>query len=117
MKHTQFGSEEEAPVTQRIALSADHRNDMILIRVQSPRIDAAVSTDFKQRLKSFIQDGDIRLEVDLTAVELIDSSGLGALVSALKVLPEQGWLRLSGLNGFNRRIFHLTKLDRVFEIV
>lgn len=103
-------------MNDRVSMAAEQRGNCTLVRVQSPRIDASVSADFKDRLKAMIQGGDHNMEIDLTAVDLIDSSGLGALVGVLKVLPASGSLRLTGLNAFNRRVFHLTKLDRVFEI-
>ncbi|MBD2353243.1 STAS domain-containing protein [Tolypothrix sp. FACHB-123] len=57
------------------------------------------------------------LVVDLAEVESIDSAGLMALVSALKLAGSLGRsLRLSSVSASIRIIFELTQLDRVFEI-
>ncbi len=55
--------------------------------------------------------------IDLSSVEFIDSSGLIALVSGLKVATEAGArLILCGLPPSAKLIFDITQLDRVFTI-
>jgi anti-sigma B factor antagonist len=49
-------------------------------------------------------------------VQFIDSSGLGALVSALKRIGRVGHLKVCGLNESLRSMFELTRLNRVIPI-
>lgn len=75
----------------------------------------------RQGLKQLLQDGldrgDRRFLLDFTPTAYIDSSGLGALVSAnRKVRDAGGDLRLAGLNEDLRSLFELTKLDTLFTI-
>lgn len=80
------------------------------------RLDATSAPAFKARLQQLIQDGHIQLIINLGGISFIDSSGLAALVSALKRTREvRGALKLVGLNEQARTVFRTTLLDRVFE--
>ena len=54
---------------------------------------------------------------DLSRTEFLDSTGLGALVGALKRLrAKDGEMRLVCPEGHVRKVFTITSLDRVFRI-
>ena len=54
--------------------------------------------------------------LDLGQVEFIDSSGLGVVVSVLKRLGPSGNLAIANANSAVRRLFSLTRMDRVFTL-
>ena len=54
--------------------------------------------------------------LDLGKVDFIDSSGLGAIVAAMKQLGAQHRLELSDLNENVDKVFRLTRMDTVFRI-
>jgi anti-anti-sigma factor len=57
------------------------------------------------------------LLIDLKDVKFIDSSGLGALVSALQTVQNaNGKLFICSVNDQVKMLFELTKLDRIFKI-
>ena len=59
-----------------------------------------------------------KVVVDLSGLTLIDSSGVGAIVSLFKrVRAREGELVLMGLTGQPLAIFKLLNLDRVFSIL
>lgn len=81
------------------------------------RLDAAASGQVKAALGELIEQGCSDVIVDLAAVPFIDSSGLAALVSGLRLARERGGhLVLSGLQPQAETVFRLTMLDRVFSI-
>ena len=54
---------------------------------------------------------------NMAEVDFIDSSGLGSLVSCLRLVnKEDGNIRLSSLQGQIRSLIELTRLHRVFQI-
>lgn len=72
------------------------------------------------RLKTAIEDvvdgGGTHVVVDLTAVPFMDSSGLGALIAALKKARQaHGDLRIAGVNEQVATVLQLTNLDRVLR--
>jgi anti-sigma B factor antagonist len=83
----------------------------------SGRLDAGTVPEFKRKLKAIAAERAAYLLIDLSAVEFIDSSGLGGLVSVFKTVRDHdGTLALINVNGPVRAALELTRLDRVFEI-
>ena len=81
-------------------------------------LEGSASKQLKEELKSAITEGASSLVLDLASVEFIDSSGLGALISALKsVRTAGGTLALARLSGPVRNILEITRLDRVFDML
>ena len=52
-----------------------------IITVEAERIDAAVAIRFKEDMRARTEGGPDRVILDLSAVQFIDSSGLGAIVA------------------------------------
>ena len=81
------------------------------------RLDALKAGELRETLQSSISTGNVRIAVDLSELEFVDSAGLAALVKAMKdarsvggdvklVLPE---------SAVARRVFELTRFDEVFD--
>jgi anti-anti-sigma factor len=88
--------------------------DIVLIRLNG-RLDAGTSPGLKTTLESLLKKGHHRLIVDLEGVPFIDSSGLVALVSGLRLAREnRGEIFLSGIKPQAQAVFRLTRLDRIF---
>ena len=102
----------DLPLTIHEQRLAEHR---ALLRIQG-RLDAVTAPVLKADLKQLVQEGCVQLILDFSAVPFIDSSGLAALVSVLKMVRESdGALKLVGLTRQTRKVFELTLLDRIFE--
>ncbi len=87
-----------------------------VITVHSDRIDAAMAIQFKEDMRSTAQGGAPWVVLDLTDVEFIDSSGLGAIVASMKQLGSERRLDLAGLHPFVEKVFRLTRMDTVFKL-
>ena len=80
-------------------------------------LDAYTAPKLKERLADLIEDGTHQLIVDLEGVEFLDSTGLGALLSALKrARAHDGSVDIICTQIRILRIFKITSLDRVFDI-
>ena len=97
-------------------LSTEIINDVLVVRVQERRLDASKAPAFKEDINKIIGDGVNRLVLDLQDVDFIDSSGLGVIVSCLKRLGPSGNLSISGASSTVRRLFALTRMDRIFGL-
>ena len=88
----------------------------MIITVEDARIDAAIATRFKDRLREIVLRGKKPVRLDMRRVDFMDSSGLGAMIAVRKALPEALPLVLEGLTPNVERVFRLTRMDTVFDI-
>ncbi|GGE45482.1 anti-sigma factor antagonist [Primorskyibacter flagellatus] len=97
-------------------LTSGTRDGVTVITVDEPRIDAAVAIRFKDEMRALTDGAAGPVILDLGQVDFIDSSGLGAIVAALKLMPEGRALELAALTPNVDRVFRLTRMDSVFRI-
>jgi len=97
-------------------LTADHFSNAILITVNENRIDAASAIAFKDCMRDLTNEPSDRVVVDMSQVEFVDSSGLGAIVAAMKALGNERKMELAALSGTVEKVFRLTRMDTVFKI-
>ena len=90
--------------------------DTRVIVVGDNRIDAAIAISFKDRMRELTETGPNRILVDMTCVDFIDSSGLGAIVAAMKQVADNKSLELANLSSTVKKVFRLTRMDTVFAI-
>ncbi|MCF7837295.1 MAG: STAS domain-containing protein [Candidatus Marinimicrobia bacterium] len=82
-------------------------------------LSAANVDTFRDQMHNWLQDnpGVRRVVLDLTAMDFIDSAGLGVLISLLKYVSErEGDIRLAGLQRRARMVFEITRTYKIFEI-
>ncbi len=85
--------------------------------VPEGRFTASGTSQFRGAVDDLIADGSSRIVVDLGVTEFIDSSGLGALIGALKAARLAGGdLRLAAAPDAVKRVLSLTNLDRVLTM-
>lgn len=72
--------------------------------------------EFSAALRELLEKGTERFVVDLSGVEVMNSSGLGMLVAASRsVSAAGGEIVLAGANENLRKLFAMTRLDSVFR--
>ncbi|MBD2313394.1 STAS domain-containing protein [Desertifilum sp. FACHB-1129] len=80
-------------------------------------LDSTKASQFREEISHLVSSGADIILVNLKDVTFVDSSGLGALVSALKIVrSSSGKLCLCSINEQVRMLFELTSMDRVFEV-
>jgi anti-sigma B factor antagonist len=80
-------------------------------------LDIATSPTVRAALTSASERGSHRLIVDLTGVEFLDSTGLGALIGAQRRAKEFGGeVRLVAKEGQILRLLRITGLLKVFAV-
>ena len=78
------------------------------------RLDLQTAADFRQRVTDAVEAGRSAVVIDLAGVTFMDSSGLGALIAALKTARQAGGdLRIAGVGSQVAMIMQLTQMDRV----
>jgi len=92
------------------------KNNIMLVGLDG-RLDAGTSVQVKDAIYSLLNEGYLKIIVNLEKVSFIDSSGMVALVSGLRLANQQkGQIVLCGVQSQTQLVFRLTMLDRVFSI-
>ena len=97
-------------------LTLDDQPDRTVVRIDEPRLDAALALPFKDRMREIVARAPVLLVVDMAQVQFMDSSGLGALIAIHKALPRGTRMELIGVHPTVMRVFRLTRMDTVFTI-
>jgi anti-sigma B factor antagonist len=85
--------------------------------VAEGEIDLSTIPELSEVLDGLINDGKVDLIVDMTAVNFIDSTGLGVLVGARKkALAQDGSVQLASLQAKVLKIFQITQLTEIFPV-
>ena len=97
-------------------LTGEARSEMFVVHVDADRIAAAGAISFKGKFCETTGDIGGRIVLDVSRVNCLDSSGLGAVVAAMKLLGPKNRLELTGLTPTVEKVFRLTRMDSVFRI-
>jgi anti-sigma B factor antagonist len=80
------------------------------------RLNMVAAPTLRKQLHDLVAGGSSRVVVDLSDTEFIDSSGLGALISGLKVARQAGGdLRIAAPTRQVITVLELTNLNRVLR--
>ncbi len=99
-----------------MSLKSDIQDGTRVITVEAERIDATIAIQFKDDMRTETADGPERVVLNLTQVDFIDSSGLGAIVASMKQLGGDRRLDLAGLSPNVQKVFRLTRMDTIFTL-
>lgn len=88
---------------------------VLVLTLTAPRIDAASAVHFKDEFREGVANSEGRILMDLSSVTFMDSSGLGAMVAALKSVKGRK-LELCSLMPAVEKVFRLTRMDKVFPL-
>lgn len=91
----------------------------ILVVILSGEITLLDSNEIKEKIKDEQKNSNAnKLVLDFSQVPLIDSSGLGMLISLFKhINQQQGTIIYEGLTPYVKKIINFAKLDQIFTIV
>jgi anti-sigma B factor antagonist len=77
-------------------------------------LDTLTASDLRKEIDNVVGGSPKRVEIDLSALRMVDSSGVGAIVSLYKRVRGQGGeVVVAGLRDQPLAIFRLLRLDRV----
>lgn len=100
-----------------MALNIQQQENDITVIVMDGRLDAALAKEFKNQMSALVDAGRIKVIIDMARVDFVDSSGLGSLVGALKLVNNHGGdIKIVSPRPEVRTIFELTRLHRIFDM-
>ena len=78
---------------------------------------AGQARTLRTRILDIINEGNINLILDMDRISLIDSAGLGVLISSQNSLKsKEGSLKVVNVNTSLMKIFKIMRLDKHFEV-
>ncbi|MFN8358915.1 MAG: STAS domain-containing protein [Candidatus Kapaibacterium sp.] len=96
--------------------TAQHANTSATIALGKQVIGGADALDFSMELRKLAEQNVPNVIVDMSAVELINSSGLGMLVSGHSTMKKSGGsLKLAAVPDKVRQLLEMTHLDTVLH--
>lgn len=91
--------------------------DSVTVGYLSGNLDAATAPELKSQIDKLVDERKVDVVFNLSGLELIDSSGVGAIVSLFKrVRTLQGDVKIAEITGQPAEIFKLLRLDKAFQI-
>lgn len=91
-------------------------DNIVVLSLEEDSLDASNARKFRKAVEVII-DQRPRIVLDLSSVNFMDSSGLGALVACQRMVNSRnGEFRLCTLNSSVRALFDLMRMHRVFNI-
>lgn len=99
-----------------IDIKTEHDGDALVFRLRGS-LDIATSPSVRAALSEAADEGKHDIIVDLTELQFIDSTGLGALIGGHRRAVENGGrLSLVARAGAILRLLNITGLIRVFSV-
>jgi anti-sigma B factor antagonist len=98
-------------------LEIKNHDDVLVVRLYESRLDSYIATEFRDEMDRLAKSSRAQIVLDLSGVEFVDSSGLGAIVTTQKRLGRERDLVICGANEPVTRLFKLARLDKIFQIV
>jgi anti-sigma B factor antagonist len=89
--------------------------ECLVVSLKESRLDAVIAANFREALIERIGQGQRNIVLDMSQVNFMDSSGLGALVSIMKHLGHAGRLHICGVTPSVMAVLKLTRMDRVLK--
>ena len=97
-------------------LNQTQGDDVLVIQIQEDNLDASNVRAFREAMQALIKD-KTRVVLDISHLKFVDSSGLGALISCLRLLNSgRGDFKLCAMSTTVRALFELMRMHRVFNI-
>lgn len=89
---------------------------MVLVEING-EIDISTVNELKERLYQIVEENPNNIKLDCSSLTYIDSTGLGALVGALKKVKSHNKdIYIANLKSNIKKLFLITGLDKVFKI-
>ena len=77
-------------------------------------IEMMTINDFKDKLLNLGQNSEKDIEIDLSGVDYIDSSGVGVLISLLKLQKKKG--RVLKMSNVSEKVLDVLKLSSLADV-
>ncbi|MCB0279386.1 MAG: STAS domain-containing protein [Calditrichaeota bacterium] len=97
-------------------ISVEEIGQVTVLKLSGNIVGGPESITVNQTLANLISDKKVRVILDLSGIDFMNSSGLGVIIhSANQLKQNNGSLRLANVSDKIKHIMKITKLDSVFD--
>jgi len=89
---------------------------IMTVKIPDSRLDYNNANGFKNAMLNFVDQGFNKFAVDMADVEFMDSRGLSSFLSLFRATGKGGAMALFLVQEPVRKIFSLTRTDRIVQI-
>jgi len=99
------------------SISVENFGEYILVEIRMPKMYQAAVQVFRERMFSLLEDGHTRIILDLSDVEVMNSSGLGVILHMWDTLSNTGGnMTVTGLGPVMQELFERMRLDQLISV-
>ncbi len=78
---------------------------------------ASMADEFRAEMNSLLQESPKEIQIDLSGVEMVDSSGISIITTSHNTIKKSGgMLRITNATSDIANLFSVMNLDRHFEV-
>jgi anti-sigma B factor antagonist len=97
-------------------ISEKQVDDVIVLDLQGSLMGGPEAVSLNDAINRFLDQNSLKLVINLSSVERVNSSGLGILIKALTTFKTNGGeLKLAHVNANLENLLAITKLDSILE--
>lgn len=97
-------------------ISEKQVDDVIVLDLQGSLMGGPEAVSLNDAINRFLDQNSLKLVINLSSVERVNSSGLGILIKALTTFKTNGGeLKLAHVNDNLGNLLAITKLDSILE--
>ena len=95
----------------------EESKDSIILKIEENRIDTQNAEEFGKILNELDLKGYKTVEIDLSEVKSMNTSGIGKLLFFNKKISKEGkTLKISAISEELKEVFKLLRIDKIFDI-
>ncbi len=93
-------------------------NSVMVLTIKGNLVQKDETDKLQEKILGLLKKDRKNIVIDLKQVSMITSLGIGGLIRALRTVREKdGDLKLSAVNASVRKVFTITKLEEIIEIL
>jgi anti-sigma B factor antagonist len=97
-------------------IKEEFHGDVVVLELKGNLMGDPETTNLREKVRSLVEDGFLKIVLDIAKLKWVNSSGLGSLISALATINNGGGdLRIANVTEKINSLFMITQLIKVFK--
>ncbi|MCZ7556227.1 MAG: STAS domain-containing protein [Bacteroidia bacterium] len=99
-----------------MTITETFNGDVVVLELKGNLMGDPETTELREKIRSLVADGFLKVVLDIAKLKWVNSSGLGALISSLATVNNGGGdMRIANVTEKINSLFMITQLIKVFK--